>query len=204
VEAAVFMVDGTLRVGHDRAAASRGGSLDSLYLRPLAAVAARCRTLTADGTPFVLLVEAKERSMPTYNAILSLLASRFPGTRGAMDGGGAIEVVMMGWTPMGGAVRPMHQHRIDGLADTIGGPGVRLVSLDHGKTMGRWWRTAAGRRRRPSTLRAARRANPALLLRVHNAPVDARLCAELPGAGVDLLGTKDPAATRAALMATRR
>jgi len=202
VEVDLFLVDGQLRVGHDRRTAARGGTLDSVYLQPLSTLAARCGRLTADERPFLLLLELKEQSRPAYDALIAQLAGhgRLLGPREAPDGRGVAEVVLVGWTPAGSDPWLIRQHRITSHRDTLAEPGVRLLSLDYGKTMGRWWRMSSGRRRWLATLRSARRANPGLLLRVHNVPVDARLYATLLEAGVDLLGTKDPVRTRAALM----
>jgi hypothetical protein len=76
-------------------------------------------------------------------------------------------------------------------------PRVRLLSVDYGKTMGRWWVTAAGRRRWLATLRAAKAAAPGRRLRAHNVPADARVYAALRDAGVDLIGaTRLAAAAR--------
>lgn len=73
VEADVFLVADAVRVGHDRRAARRGGTLQALYLEPLRALVARCGRLTADGQPFLLTIEIKERSRPTYDPLVGLL-----------------------------------------------------------------------------------------------------------------------------------
>ena len=215
VEADVFLVDGVLRVGHDRRAARTGGTLEALYLAPLQALVARCRRLTADGRPFFLAVELKEESAVAHDSLLTLfgryraLLEDSPGT----SAGGAVTVVLVGWQPSAAS----HAHAIDAMlgrqyrltrpdrpedsARALRDPRVRLVSLDYGKTMGRWWRTAAGRRRWLAALRAVKTSAPDRMLRVHNVPADERIYAALLAAGVDLIGTKEPAATARLLAA---
>lgn len=205
MEADVFLIDGRLRVGHDRNQASRAGTLEAVYLQPLASLAARCGQLTESGAPFLLLLEVKEASHPAYEALVAMLQGHEHWI--ALDGvhrDRPVEVVMVGWTPAEDDARVMRQRRIANRGDTLAGPGVRLLSMDYGKTMGRRWRTAAGRRKWVSTLRAARRANPHCLLRVHNVPVEARIYKELLAAGVDLVGTRNLAATRGVLEGLRR
>lgn len=207
VEADVFLVDGEVRVGHDRREAARAGTLDALYLAPLAALAARCgRFHDGEDAPFLLLVEIKESSQPTYDAVVALLA-RYDRwiAREVTDSARPIELMMVGWLPPARPhdARTMLRHqRIRSVLDTLVGsanPDVRLLSLDYGKTMGRRWRSAASGRRWLETLRAARRNAPDHRLRVHNVPIDARAYGELLGAGVGLIGTKDPLASVALL-----
>ena len=69
-------------------------------------------------------------------------------------------------------------------------PRVRLLSLDYGKTMGRWWVTGDGRRRWLAYLRTVKDSAPERVLRVHNVPADGRIYTALLSAGVDLIGTK--------------
>lgn len=198
VEADVFLVDGVLRVGHDKRTARTGGMLDSLYLAPLRAHVARCGTLTTDGRPFLLTIEIKEASSATYDAVRALLA----GYRGLLEHSGAdpaLSVVLVGWSP---PTSPA-EGSIDALIgvqyrlvrtdarrlDTLG-TRVHLISLDYGKTIGRWWRTSGGRRQWWNALRTARAAAPDRLIRVHNVPVDSAIYVRLYDAGVDLIGTK--------------
>lgn len=201
VEADVFLVDGELRVGHDRRRAARGGTLDALYLAPLAELAARCGAPTGEARPFLLFLEIKEESPETYDALVRLLG-RYGRVIDAEGGRRAapVEVVMVGWLPAGAAGAVRRQQRIGSRADTsVSDPRVRLLSLDYGKTMGRFWTTTRGRRRWLETLRAARRRAGGRLLRVHDVPADSAVYAELLGAGVDLIGTKELARTRAVL-----
>jgi hypothetical protein len=213
VEADVFLVDHALRVGHDRRRARRGGTLEALYLEPLGALAAQCGGLTADGRPFLLAVELKEPSPPTYAALVQLLARYSRLLTPAPDAGGAaapVEVVLVGWHPPLSALRADStgllvrlQQRLTRPEDAAVAPGswVRLLSLDYGKTIGRRWATAASRRRWLAALREAKRAAPGRLLRVHNVPEDSRAYAALLDAGVDLIGSKQLATTRRLLLA---
>ena len=207
VEADVFLVDGQLRVGHDRGQAARSGTLEALYLAPLAAIAERCGTLT-DSTsgPFLLFVEITEQSGPTYDALMAALARHDRWlTVDARQRGRPIEVVLVGWLPpprgTGGRL-VMRQHRIEARGDTIidaRDPRVRLLSLDYGSTMGGRWRLPATRRGWLETIRAARRGAGGRPIRAHDVPADARTYRALFDAGVDLIGTKELRATRAAL-----
>jgi hypothetical protein len=82
--------------------------------------------------------------------------------------------------------------------------------VDYGRTLGRPWRTRAGRRRWLAALREAKMRQPAagaaraVRLRVHNVPVRAAVYRELLEAGVDLIGTKDLASTARVLTALAR
>jgi hypothetical protein len=200
VEADVFLVDGTLRLGHDRRRARTGAPLEARYVGPLTALAARCGTLTDDGTPFLLTVELKEPSPAAHDSLVALLGRHralFP----------AVEVVLVGWHPAPATLQaapvPLgRQHRLRRPAvppDTALDRGVRLLSVDHGKTVGRWWVRPAERRRWLAALRATKAAHPDRRLRVHNVPVDAAAYRALLAAGVDLIGTRDLAATAALL-----
>jgi hypothetical protein len=194
VEADVVLVDGVLRVGHDRRAARRSGRLDSLYLLPLADRVRGCGSLTADGRPFLLTIDQKERSRATYDAIVDLLG------RSGLDA--SVRVVLVGWVPEAApssdTVKPparqvaIRHHRTPSalrLRDVD-----QLLSLDYGKTIGRA-RVFGGGTRWWQALRAWRASAPDRVLRVHNVPPDARVYAALLAAGVDLIGTRTLAAS---------
>jgi hypothetical protein len=201
-EADVFLVGGVLRVGHDRRAARVGASLEALYLAPLQALVARCGQLTADGRPFFLALELKEASAAAYDSLVALLGRYRPlldAPQPASSGASALDVVLVGWHPSApppdSAVDALvgWQQRIRNLGSgrpTMPATRVRLLSLDYGKTMGRWWVTPTGRRRWLARLRAAKASAPDRMLRVHNVPADGRVYAALLEAGVDLIGTK--------------
>jgi hypothetical protein len=209
VEADVFLVDGVLRIGHDRRRASRGATLEDSYLEPLAAIVRRCGSLTVDGRPFLLTIDIKEPSQATYDAVLQLLG-RY---RDAVFTGGArapVEVVLVGWDPRGspetGVDRLVLQHRItriDGTPPRHHWERVRLISLDYGKTIGRAWTTAGRRRRWLDTLARFKSAAPGRLVRVHNVPTDRRVYSELLAAGVDLIGVEQLVAAREILTGLR-
>jgi hypothetical protein len=196
VEADLFLVDGVLRLGHDRRNARAGASFEASYLVPLHAVLARCGPLAADGTPFLLIVELKEASRAAYDSLVALLG-RYPALTGT------VEVVLVGWHPepavLDAASVPLSRqhrlHRPGAVPETALDPRVRLLSLDYGKTVGRWWVRGAERRRWLAALRSVKAAHPTRRLRVHNVPVDAAVYRALLAAGVDLIGTKDLPAT---------
>jgi hypothetical protein len=72
---------------------------------------------------------------------------------------------------------------------------VRLISLDYGKTMGRWSATRGHRQQWLAALRSIKAAFPARLIRVYNVPVNELVYRELLAAGVDLIGTVTIAAS---------
>ena len=206
-EADVFLVNGVLRVRHDRRAARTGGSLEALYLAPLRALVARCGKLTADGGPFFLALEVKENSAATHDSLVALLGlyhELLDAPQSAGRGMPPVHMVLVGWHPMtpfsdsATQAKVGWQHRIT--AANRDHPAqldarVRLLSLDYGKTMGRWWVRVDGRRRWLARLRELKASAPNRLLRVHNVPADARIYAELLDTGVDLIGTKHLAKT---------
>jgi hypothetical protein len=88
----------------------------------------------------------------------------------------------------------MHQPG-DTLLEKDGWP-VRLISVDYGKTMGRWWRRGSDRARWRDALSVMKRRSPHQLLRVHNVPPDSGVVAQLLAAGVDLVGATNVQAFR--------
>lgn len=73
-EADIFLIDGELRVGHERWLL-RPGTLQSLYLEPLRLLAAANHgRITADGTPFCLLVDIKADGDAVYLRLREVLA----------------------------------------------------------------------------------------------------------------------------------
>jgi hypothetical protein len=203
VEADVFLVNGVLRVGHDRRQARNGGTLEALYLTTLREIVSRCGRFTPDTREFLLTVEIKESSPATFDTLVAVL-DRYPELFTVVAGSRApIELVLVGWHPPLTAARKTErphlgvQHRITAPAAVSPVPaGVRLLSVDYGKAIGRRWGRAADRRRWIASLRAAKNANPNRLLRVHNVPADSTIYGALLDAGVDLIGTKQLAKTR--------
>jgi hypothetical protein len=208
-EADVFLVNGRLKLGHERTAAVEDGTLEAVYLAPLRAFVARCGTLTADGQPFVLTLEIKEESRPTFDTLVAVLSrysdlfsrkSKHAGASGR--GTPPVQAVLVGWYPPGFpdsvAVPLSRQAR---LLSTGGPPadaadrGVGLIGLDYEKTIGRRWQTPWHRRRWLSAVRATKAQFPRQLLRAYHVPVNERIYQKLLAAGVDLIGTVELAAT---------
>jgi hypothetical protein len=211
VEADVFLVEGTLRVGHDRKTARRAGSLETTYLDPLRKLASKCGTLTADGRPFMLNIELKETSRVAFDSLNALL-NRYDDIIGASAGDSLrpIEVVLVGWHPPSAELGQQQlgvarlQYVLEKpeispiLADTSS--LIRLISVDYGKTLGRWWVSAARRERWLGAFRAIKDAQPSRLVRVFNVPLDQAIYRRLHTAGVDLIGTKTLSLSRELLL----
>jgi hypothetical protein len=188
VEADVFLVNGDLQLGHERRAAAQDGNFETLYLAPLRALVARCGTLTADGQPFLLTVEIKEGSRPTFDTLVAVLAhypdlfSRSSGQAAASGHGTPpVQAVLVGWYPPGFAdsisvplSRQARLRRADRPPADATDRTVGLISLDYAETIGRRWAMPAQRRHWLSAIRVYR---------------------ELLAAGVDLIGTLELAET---------
>lgn len=193
VEADVFLVGGELRLGHDRKRAAESPTLRESYLEPLRTLFRRCEAPA--GGPFLLFVEIKEESRPTYDALVELLA-RYPDL--LLPDQPPVRVVLVGWHPAPGEMTGTEpfgvQHRItsrESIHPELPGARVRLLSLDYGRTMGRFWVLRWARDRWYAALREAARTYPSgLPLRVHNVPVDPGVYSRLLEAGVDLIGTE--------------
>jgi hypothetical protein len=209
VEADVFLVKGKLRLGHERREAVRDGTLEEFYLAPLRALIARCGTLTADGQPFLLTLEIKEESRPTFDTLVAVL-SRYQdlfsrdSTRVAASGQRAapVQVVLVGWYPVGFACDlSVPLSRQAGLQHANGPPAdaadraVGLIGLDYETTMGRRWQMPGHRRRWLSAIRATKAAFPGRRIRAYHVPVNEGIYRELLAAGVDLIGTRKLAET---------
>ena len=210
-EADVYLIDSVLMVGHDRRAAQAGAPLESLYIAPLAALAARCGSITGDARPFFLTIELKEESPAAHDSLVALLARNralFASTETANGRARMVEVILVGWSPPGDRIGDEAgvlfalQHplvRPDPIPLGSIDRRVRLLSVDYGKTMGRWWITTARRSRWLAALRAAKAAAPGRLLRAHNVPANRTVYEALLDSGVDLIGTKELDATRSLL-----
>jgi hypothetical protein len=205
-EADVFLVNGTLQLGHERRAAEQDGNFETLYLAPLRALVARCETLTASRQPFLLTVEIKEESRPTFDTLVAVLA-RYPElfSRSSEQAGNAappVQAVLVGWYPPGFAdsvsiplSRQARLQRAGKPPPDAGDPDVGLIGLDYAETIGRWWTTPGQRRRWLSAIRATKAAFPARRIRAYHVPVNVRKYRELLAAGVDLIGTLELAET---------
>lgn len=204
VEVDLFLVDGVLRVGHSRRRAARSASFEALYLAPLRATVARCGVLTSDSRPFFLAIEFKEAAPAAYDSLVRLFG--FYHELISREGRGtSIEVVLVGWyPPMAGhgseadsllsiQYRPTDADRVH---PNVMPARVRLISVDYGKTIGRWWRPSADISRSIAAVAALKNAGPGRMFRVHNVPADDRLYNILLAAGVDLIGTTELAKTQ--------
>jgi hypothetical protein len=209
VEADVFLVNGELQLGHDRRAAAQDGTFETLYLAPLRALVARCGTLTADEQPFLLTVEIKEESRPTFDTLVAVL-TRYPdlfsrNNRQADSSGNStppVQAVLVGWYPPGFAdsisiplSRQARLQRDDKPPADAADHGVGLISLDYAETIGRRWETPAHRRHWLSAIRQTKAAFPVRRIRAYHVPVNERIYRDLLAAGVDLIGTPELAET---------
>lgn len=206
VEADVFLVNGALRVAHDRRAARSAPRLDSLYLAPIATMLARCGTFT-ESRPFLLTLEIKEADPAAFDSIVAELQRAPASLRTAR-----VRIVLVGWHPPlaspvwhaadGAGIRIGVHQRIASPDFAVGAaldPRVALLSVDYGKTIGRPWRSASARRRWWAALRRIAAEASEVPLRAHNVPVDPAIYRRLREAGVTLIGTKAPAATAVVL-----
>jgi len=205
----VFLVNGVLQLGHERRAAEQDGHFESLYLAPLRALVARCGTLTADGQPFLLTVEIKEASRPTFDTLVAILA-RYPDLLSPKNGQSVasgnrvppVQVVLVGWYPPGFAdsisVPLTRQSRLEHSSAPPADAGDRdvgLIGLDYLHTIGRRFSTSIQRRRWLATIRATKTKFPSRRIRAYHVPVKESVYRDLLGAGVDLIGTPELANT---------
>ena len=203
-EADFYLVDGELRVAHDRDGTRPGRTLASLYLEPLRRLAEAQGTVLADGSTFLLNVEAKEPGRGTYAALRAELA-RFADILTVVRGGevepGPVQVVLVGWFPPLAelAAEPVRyaaaqSHYGDLPPDHARYPAhlLKLVTVKYPDEFG--WdgrgRVPAAFADRLAEIRAAVAAVPGRLLRVFHAPRRPGCYAALLAGGVDLIGTK--------------
>ncbi|MGH9889117.1 MAG: hypothetical protein ACREBE_26525, partial [bacterium] len=198
-EADVFLVNGTLQLGHDRRAAAQDGTFEALYLAPLRALVERCGALTADGQPFLLTLEIKEESRPTFDTLVAVLGryrDLFSPDSSQANASGhaapAVQAVLVGWYPPGFAdsisvplSRQARLQRANGPPPDAADRGVGLISLDYAETIGRRWATPSRRRHWLSAIRETKAGFPALRIRVYHVPVKERVYRDLLAAGVD-------------------
>ena len=204
-EGDVFIVNGALQLGNELRAAAQDGNFEALYLAPLRSLVARCETLTADGQPFLLTVEIKEQSRPTFDTLVAVLA-RYPDLFSRSGEAASVtppvQAVLVGWYPMGFAdsvsiplSRQARLQHAGGPPPDAADPDVGLIGLDYTETIGRWWTTPRQRRRWLSAIRATKAAFPARRIRAYHVPVNERNYRDLLAAGVDLIGTLELAET---------
>jgi hypothetical protein len=103
VEADVFLVDGELRVGHERWQLRAGRTLERLYLDPLRErVTAGGGSVHAPGRPFVLLVDVKADGEAVWRRLREVLGGFRPILTRFVDGRiepGAVTVLLSGDRP---------------------------------------------------------------------------------------------------------
>jgi len=182
VEADIFLVEGELRVAHNRKHTKAGRTLQALYLDPLREVVARCGRVCTDSRPFLLNIEIKESSQAAYDTLCAVLG-RYPEVLSSIDHGvnrpGAVETILVGWHPPLAEMErePVRfasvQLRVQApriVADSSA--VIRMVSLDYGKKVA--W---SGRARMPARGRAwlaalvgAKSAGAGRIARVYNVP----------------------------------
>jgi hypothetical protein len=201
VEADVVLVEGELRVAHERKEARAERTLESLYLRPLAARIERCHGRVYDDTrPFLLNVEIKEADDAAFVELRRLIgcyASILTEIRDGRVYPGAVDVVLVGHSP---GLLEIEQEsprfyrvqveierpadlEIPWRADVVG-----FQSIDYGKRIRS--RRSMQESKYLAAIREAKRAHPNCMIRVFNLPPERALYERLLGAGVDLIGTK--------------
>ncbi len=124
VEADIHLVDGELRVAHNRAQTRPGRTLEALYLEPLRARAAAHGGRVYPGGPtFWLLVDFKSDGPPTWRALLAVLERYRPWlTEFGPDAArtNAITVVLSGNVPRDLlAAEPRRLAAVDGRLDDL-------------------------------------------------------------------------------------
>jgi hypothetical protein len=215
VEADVFLVDGELRVGHERWQLRPGRTLRSLYLEPLRAhVAANGGRVRADGAPFVLLVDVKADGAAVYRRLRAELAefapmlTRFVGERIER---GAVTVLLSGDRPRELlAAEAERLVALDGRLrdlEAIPSPSVALVPWisDAWSRVSDWngadeWMADEAARLTAIVARAHAQGRE---LRFWGAPDRPEAWAKLLAAGVDRIGTDRPAAAAAFVRSAR-
>lgn len=209
VEVDVFLIDGTLRVGHSRRQAAKGATLDSLYLEPLRDLVYRCNREStvrhSNVEPFLVNIEVKERSVETLaslytrilgmDEILSVVAR--PSTSLQLNVmlvgySGAAEGAALSYKKLGVSCK---LEKLELLRACVSDSRVRMLSIDYGKTMGRWYTLEMQRERWMRAIRAISITEPDKILRVYNVPESREVYRELLQSGVDIIGTKNLART---------
>jgi len=208
VEADVFLIDGALRVGHDRGEARKGATLEDLYVAPLARLAKRCQWIVADSDPFLFNVELKQSSRAAFDSLAALIGrygDAFTYSDSSHTEQRAVTVVLVGYHPLR---KEMHQRDAGYLWEQIkfekpdaripkdASPYVRLVSVDYGKTIGR--AGAATRARWRENL--VSHFSVWSWVRVYDVPPDTAIYRYLRSARVSLIGTRDLEKTRRLLL----
>jgi hypothetical protein len=102
LEADIYLVDGELRVGHERWQLRPGRTLESMYLDPLLALVKERGALRVDGLPLVLLVDIKADGGAVYRHLRTVL-ERYREMLTQFDDGvvnsGAVTILLSGNRP---------------------------------------------------------------------------------------------------------
>lgn len=201
VEADVYLVDGTLLVGHDRKELHADRNLESLYLAPLAERVRRYQGRVMPGCDqFILLIDFKSESQLSCEA-LSALLERYREMLAVVEHDrvidGPVHVIVTGNRP---AVDADKQERTYfGLDGRIGDLDARVSAARMPMISDNWqnhfaWRgdgamPAAERQKLKGLADKAHAAGR--VLRFWATPEKETVWAELRGAGVDLVGSDD-------------
>ena len=201
VEADIHLIDGQLRVAHDRRHALLAPTLQQLYLDPLRArVRANGGRVYPGGPPVTLLVDIKTDPVKTYAALSEVLAGYTEMLATWQNGKkteGAIEVVVTGGVPRDVIAREQVRHvAIDGLvADAFGDAPASLIPQlnGHWREMFTWTgrgEMSAGDRALLADIVDHAHAR-GIKVRFWDAPDDPVAWKALRSAGVDLVNTDD-------------
>jgi len=103
LEADIFLVDGELRVGHERWQLRPGRTLQAMYLDPLLTAVRERGALRSDGLPLVLLVDIKADGKKVYEQLRDVLPRYRDMLTRFVDGRvepGAVTVLLSGSRPV--------------------------------------------------------------------------------------------------------
>jgi hypothetical protein len=205
VEVDYFLIDGELRVGHERSETIPGQNVESLYLAPLRERVRKLGTVQPGGGVFILNIESKLSGQASYDALHQLLSGYediLTVVRGGIEHPGPVQVILVGWhPPLDSLARQpvryvaVQAHYRDLPPDHERYPAhlLKLLSQKYNdKLLTRGGGAVSPRlRRRLVILVEAARAVPGRLVRVYNVPTRRAVYEGLLESGVDLLGTKD-------------
>lgn len=214
VEADFYLVDGELRVAHDRDQTRPGRTLESLYLEPLRAIVARDGSVLPAGSTFLLNIEAKEEGRETYAALRRVLARYADILTVVRDGvvvPGPVQVVLVGWMP------PLDELAAEPVRYVAAQAHYRQLPADHAQLPADLLKLVTvkypdefdwdGHDQEPpgfthhlARIEAAAHAVPGRLLRVFQVPRREACYRALLDGGVDLIGTKTLGRSRKLLL----
>lgn len=205
VEVDYFLIDGELRVGHERGETERGRTVETLYLEPLRSYIRTHGRVLPGADPFILNIESKESGNETYKALHELL-SRYEDILTVVRAGevrdGPVQVILVGWHPPLEVLQARETRYVAVQAHYKTLPTnhaeypshlLKLISQNYNeKLLLRGPGVLSPRfRRRLDGMAAAASVVPGRLTRVYGVPTNADVYGALLDAGVDLIGTKD-------------